>query len=219
MKQEHDEGGAAEFWDGLYNEREQVWTGRPNEAVVREVSELPPGTALDVGCGEGGDAIWLAQHGWQVTGTDVSPVALARAAAAAAELGVGDRVIWRWHDLTSSFPIGSYDLVSAAFLHSPVDMPREEILRAAARAVAPGGTLLIVGHASFPPWSRHDHTEADFPTPQAVLDSCQLMTEEWLTRTLAAEGREATGPEGQTAILTDYIVRVERRPARGVNSK
>lgn len=141
---------AEEYWDERYGGTERIWSGRPNVALVREVTGLAPGTALDLGCGEGGDAIWLAGQGWQVVGTDVSRRALERAAGHAEQAGVADRVEWRRHDLAVDFPAGRFDLVSAHFLHSPVEMPREAILRSAAAAVAPGGVLLVVGHAGWP---------------------------------------------------------------------
>lgn len=141
---------AEEYWDERYGGTERIWSGRPNVALVREVTGLAPGTALDLGCGEGGDAIWLAGQGWRVVGTDVSRRALERAAGHAERAGVADRVEWRRHDLAVDFPAGRFDLVSAHFLHSPVEMPREEILRSAAAAVAPGGVLLVVGHAGWP---------------------------------------------------------------------
>ncbi|TMQ82650.1 class I SAM-dependent methyltransferase, partial [Actinomadura soli] len=142
-----------EFWDTRYAEHDHLWSGEPNHMLVQEISDLEPGTALDLGCGEGGDAIWLAGRGWRVTATDISGVALERAARHADAAGVADRIDFQRHDLGESFPEGVYDLVSAAFLHFPKEgLPREPILRAAAAAVAPGGTLLIVGHSGPPPW-------------------------------------------------------------------
>ncbi|MFJ5924736.1 FAD-dependent oxidoreductase [Kitasatospora sp. NPDC092948] len=141
---------AVEFWENRYGESEQIWSGRPNASLTREVADLAPGHALDLGCGEGGDAIWLAQQGWQVTAVDISQVALDRAAARAAVEGVADRISWQRTDLANAFPTGRYDLVSAQFLHSPAEFPRERVLRHAADAVAPGGTLLIVSHAVAP---------------------------------------------------------------------
>ncbi|MBR7677707.1 methyltransferase domain-containing protein, partial [Streptomyces daliensis] len=76
-----------EFWDARYRENGQIWSGEPNEALVREVSGLAPGRALELGCGEGGDAVWLARQGWRVTATDISGVALARAEEHAARAG------------------------------------------------------------------------------------------------------------------------------------
>jgi 2-polyprenyl-3-methyl-5-hydroxy-6-metoxy-1,4-benzoquinol methylase len=111
---------AQQFWDGFYQEREHVWSGRPNPLLVREVASLTPGTALDLGCGEGADAIWLAEQGWRVTAVDISETALDRAAARAMEAGIRDGIVWTRHDLSQSFPAGVFDLVSAQFFHSPV---------------------------------------------------------------------------------------------------
>ncbi|NLU72943.1 class I SAM-dependent methyltransferase [Streptomyces sp. HNM0575] len=139
-------------WDEWYAERDRIWSGRPNDVLVRETEGLRPGRALDLGCGEGADAVWLAGQGWRVTAADISCVALDRAAEHAVEAGVVDRIDWQRHDLGVSFPEGAFDLVSAQFLHSYGDLPREEILRRAADAVAPGGTLLIEGHSGPAPW-------------------------------------------------------------------
>lgn len=137
----------SDYWENFYAERDQVWSGKPNELLVREVSDLTPGAALDLGCAEGADAVWLAGRGWRVTGVDVSRTALERAEKHAREAGV--EVTWEQRDLANDFPDGVFDLVCAQYLHSPVavDGERAKILRRAAEAVAPGGTLLIVGHA------------------------------------------------------------------------
>ncbi len=111
------------FWEGFYREREQVWSGEPNPVLVRETDGLTPGRALDLGCGEGADALWLAGCGWQVTAVDVSRTALERAEASARASGLAGRVDWQQHDLGTSFPPGSFDLVSACFLHSPAEQP------------------------------------------------------------------------------------------------
>jgi SAM-dependent methyltransferase len=150
----------AERWDARYLESERIWSGEPNAALVREVTGLTPGRALDLGCGEGGDAVWLARRGWRVTGVDISRVALERAARHAADAGVADRTAWQRHNLAETFPAGEYDLVSAHFLHSWGDMPRERILRRAAAATAPGGILLVVGHSGPFPWRPRDAGEA-----------------------------------------------------------
>lgn len=134
-------------WDERYSSQEKVWSGNPNAQLVAEVSALTPGTALDVGCGEGGDVIWLARQGWKVTGADFSANGLARAARHAAEAGVADRIDW-WQVDARSFAAGgrSYDLVTTHFLHPP-DGGMVEVTRRLADAVAPGGHLLVVGHA------------------------------------------------------------------------
>lgn len=222
MAQRHDEehtpvtdsdAGGAEFWDSRYSESERMWSGDPNAALVREVAGLRPGTALDLGCGEGTDTIWLAQRGWQVTGTDISAVALDRAARHAEEAGVADAVEWRRLDLAVSFPDGEFDLVSAHYLHSPGDMPREEILRRAASAVAPGGVLLIVGHAGIAPWEPPTYEGVPLPTPQQVLDSLELPTGEWEVQRCEEFERAQNDPGGRPATRTDNVLRVRRLPA------
>jgi SAM-dependent methyltransferase len=194
------------FWEQFYGEREQVWSGTPNAALVVEIEGLAPGTALDVGCGEGADAIWLARQGWRVTGVDISQVALDRAAAHAAEAGVGDRTTWERHDLSRSMPDGPFDLVSVHFLHSPVDDPRDRALRAAAAAVAPGGRLLVVSHEAVP-W----HPEVEFPTAQEVLDSLDLDRAEWDVERVESRSRRVTRPDVGEVDVSDSVVRVRRR--------
>ena len=93
-----------ESYDELYRSAPAVWTGRPNRQLVVEATDLPPGAALDAGAGEGGDALWLASRGWQVTAVDFSPVALGRGAAKAAELLLADRIQWRHEDLETWAP-------------------------------------------------------------------------------------------------------------------
>jgi SAM-dependent methyltransferase len=141
-------------WDERYAESgEPLWSGRANGVLVGELAGHAPGRALDVGCGEGGDAIWLALAGWDVTGIDVSTVALERAATAAGTAGVTVR--WICDDVaTIAPPPTGYDLVSVhypALLHSPGD----PTIRALLGATAPGGTLLFVGHSPLDPdWAR-----------------------------------------------------------------
>ncbi|MEU0300931.1 class I SAM-dependent methyltransferase [Streptomyces sp. NPDC006175] len=203
----------AEMWDDRYRESDRIWSGNPNVALVREVEGLTPGRALDLGCGEGADAVWLARWGWRVTATDISRVALERAAVHAAEAGVADRIDWQWHDLGASFPEGEYDLVSAQFLHSMGDLPREEILRRAARAVAPGGVLLIVGHAGFPSW-EHDHPDMELPTTDEVLASLELPDGEWEVLLSEEHERIQNDPEGNPTTRTDNALKVRRNAGR-----
>jgi thioredoxin reductase/SAM-dependent methyltransferase len=202
---------AARFWEERYAGVEQVWSGRANRAVVDVVSELEAGRVLDLGCGEGGDAIWLAQQGWEVTGVDISPTAIGRARAAATAAGIPDgRITWRAHDLASWRDHGPYDLVTASFLQSPVELPRTEILRRAAAFVAPGGHLLIVSHAAAPPWAKHHH-EHHFPSPQEELETLGIVGDQWEVRIAEVRSRDAVGPEGQHGQLDDVVVLLRRR--------
>ena len=134
-------------WDERYTGTESIWSGNPNAQLAAEASRLTPGTALDVGCGEGGDVIWLARRGWRVTGADFSANGLARAARHAEEAGVADLTDW-WHVDARTLAAGgrSYDLVTSHFLHAP-DGGMVDVTRRLAEAVAPGGHLLVVGHA------------------------------------------------------------------------
>ena len=118
-------------WDQRYSESDKVWSGNPNQRLVEQVADLPPGTALEVGCGEGADAIWLAARGWQVTAIDVSPVVLARAARQAVAAGpeIAARIVWQQADILSwSPPPGQFDLVASHFVHLP-SADRERFLQ------------------------------------------------------------------------------------------
>ncbi len=144
-------------WDQRYAEQDRVWSGAPNGTLVVEADALPVGRALDVGCGEGADAIWLAGRGWQVTAVDISRVALDRAASVA---GAGVEVRWLVADIADGPPAGEvFDLVSAQYLairHTDDDAG----IRGLMAAVGPGGTLLVVGHgepSDHEAHEAHDH--------------------------------------------------------------
>ena len=213
---------AEEFWDQRYGERERIWSGRPNTALVDTVSPLPPGQALDLGCGEGADSIWLAERGWTVTGVDVSATAIERASAEAAHRELP--ITWVAADLRTWEPAGRFDLVSACFLHSPIEFPRTEVLRRLAENIPSGGHLLLVGHAEPPPWSRYAEEQAEqeahgeghrhghdhvFLGPEQELEALGLGPE-WEPLTVELRERPATGPDGQHAVLRDSVVLVRR---------
>ena len=200
----------AEFWEARYRQSDQAWSGRANAALEREADGLAPGRALDLGSGEGGDALWLAARGWRVTALEISPTALARGAAKADSAGLTDRINWVEQDLAEWHPNETYDLVSAQFLHSPVELPRDEILRRASTAVAPRGILLIVGHAAFPPWSTHRHDDSPLPTPDEVYASLDLAEGEWTVLTNAQVERTVTGPDGSDALMPDAVLTLRR---------
>jgi thioredoxin reductase/SAM-dependent methyltransferase len=197
--------GSPAFWERFYAKREQVWSGRVNVVLGDVADRLEPGTALDLGAGEGGDALWLAERGWKVTAVDVSQTACDRIAELAGDLPVRTER----HDLTETFPEGTFDLVSASYLHSPhADFPRTTILRHAAEAVAPGGTLLVLGHGRLAPWSWDPSLRMS--TAAEVLDALAL-DDTWEVRRCESAERVATGPDGQEATITDEVVQVRRR--------
>ena len=138
-------GASAAEWDARYGEHEtSMWSGRPNGRLVAEVAGLLPGHALDVGCGEGADAVWLAGNGWTVTAVDISDVALRRAEAAAELAGVSVR--WICGDVVATeLAPGSFDLVSMQYPALPTT-PGDDGLRRLLATVRPGGVLLAVFH-------------------------------------------------------------------------
>ena len=202
-------------WEEHYTAKPQVWSGKVNTQLAEIVAELPGGRALDLGCGEGGDAVWLADHGWIVVAADVSTTALSRARAAAEARGVADRIEFQQHELTSSTPEGPFDLVSAQFLHSTLEMDRPAVLRRAAGAVAPGGTLLIVDHGAAPPWASKMHHH-EFPSPEAVVEGLALDPVQWQLIQVDCVDRAVRGPDGEESTLVDNLIRYRRNPAHGL---
>jgi SAM-dependent methyltransferase len=131
-------------WDERYGGQDLLWRADPNRFLVEEVDGMRPGTALDLACGEGRNAIWLAAKGWKVTAVDFSPVGLAKGRRLAEERSVD--VQWEEADLLEwTPPSAMFDLVIAFYLQLPAE-PRRLVARRAAEALAPGGTLVIVGH-------------------------------------------------------------------------
>lgn len=198
-----------QHWEDRYAERERIWSGRVNAHLEAIAAPLTPGRALDLGCGEGGDTLWLAEHGWQVTSVDISETALSRAAAEAVKRGLADRVAFVQTDLSEAFPEGTFDLISAQFLQSLVHLDRERIFVAAARAVAPGGVLIIVDHGAAPPWAKHvrDHV---FPTVEEVFATIDLGERQWERVHVGTVEREAIGPDGQAGVLVDNLIVLRR---------
>ncbi|HET6690358.1 MAG TPA: class I SAM-dependent methyltransferase, partial [Miltoncostaeaceae bacterium] len=131
-------------WDRRYAEPRLVWSAEPNRFLVEELAGLRPGMALDLACGEGRNAVWLARGGWDVTGVDFSGVAIGKARRMAAEAGVAARFVQA--DLAEHVPeASSADLVVLMYLQVPEPL-RTTVLRRAAAALRPGGTLLWVAH-------------------------------------------------------------------------
>ena len=172
---------------------------------------LPTGRALDVGCGEGADVVWLAQQGWMAAGVDVSQVALDRAAQHAAEHGVADRTTWTRVDVIAGNPLpGGMDLVLAAYLHPPLNL-FAQTYDALAGAVRTGGTLLVVAHhpADAATGLRNPALAHLLFTPEQV--TARLDQEAWDVAVADGQTRETANADGDTITITDTVVRAVRR--------
>ena len=202
---------SAEFWDARYAERDAIWSGRPNGHLVAVASGLRPGDALDLGCGEGADAVWLARQGWTVTGVDISTVALGRAAEAAATSGVAGRVTLRQVDMLTFEPEpASFDLVSSQFIHLPLEL-RSTLNARLAAAVRPGGSLLVVGHHA----SDLQTTIGRPDIPELFFDAGEIAAaldpDAWDVVTAAAPERETLDPNGDPVTIRDAVLHAVRR--------
>ena len=196
-------------WDSLYRSHPTaIWSGNPNPVLKAEAADLRPGRALDVGCGEGADALWLAERGWRVDAVDISKVALDRAAAHGAERNL--EVNWIHADLLTDPPeAGAYDLVNAQYMQLP-EQERRAMYAALATAVRPGGTLLIGAHNPSDLGSsiRRPHVPELFFTAEDVV--ADLDDERWEVLVAEARPRTATAGEGEAATVHDTVLRARR---------
>ncbi|MDJ0318793.1 class I SAM-dependent methyltransferase [Arthrobacter antibioticus] len=198
------------YWNDRYSKHERVWSGNPNPQLLAETSGLAPRTALDAGCGEGADSIWLAEHGWHVTGVDISTVALEKAAAHAATHLLSGSITWEHHDFFTWSPTSAaFDLVSAQFMHLP-KASRDPIFSRLADAVTTGGTLLIVGHSpSDADAGFHQHFGTDlFFTAEQL--AAALDPEAWEIVTTDSRPRKTSGRDGESIIIHDEVLRARR---------
>ncbi|MGW0086198.1 class I SAM-dependent methyltransferase [Streptomyces sp. NPDC003393] len=195
----------AQHWDEMYRSRDQIFSGIPNPVLVTEIADLPPGRALDVGCGEGADALWLARRGWQVTAVDISATALQRAATSATD--VQDRVAWIRADLnTTPPPAGPFDLVSIHYFPLRRQAGHTTLHRLL-DAVAPGGTLLFTTHARAGLIPSESFDPADYYQPD---DIAPLLGPTWNVL-IDTRPRATPAPSG-THHTHDSILRAVRLP-------
>lgn len=195
----------AAYWEERYRAHGAAGA-RPNPQLVAEVADLAPGAALDAGCGEGADATWLAGQGWRVTAVDISPTALDRGREHAVAAGVANRIEWVAADLTTwTPPQERYDLVTSHYVH-PAGSP-EALVRRLAAAVAPGGTLLVVGHDP-----SDAHSAAHAPSTVAVTAeevAASLDPDRWEVEVAETRSRTAVR-HGHEVAFRDAVVRARR---------
>jgi SAM-dependent methyltransferase len=210
----HDTGPVFDegFWNERYRSSQRVWSGNPNPQLVAEAADISPGRALDVGCGEGADAIWLARKGWAVVAADISSVAIERGEQHARDTdpAASARIEWRQADLLTQPPEpGSFDLVSVQFMQLPPE-PRTRLFSALAASVRAGGTLLIVGH------HPSDLTTGvpRPPMPELFYSSDEiagLLDGSWTVEASEARPRQASTPEGVEVTIHDAVLVATRR--------
>lgn len=192
-------------WDARYSGEELLWKAEPNRFLVEEVGDLQTGRALDVACGEGRNAIWLASRGWQATGVDFSPVALSKARRIAGDRGV--EVEWIEADLADWNPSAErFDLVILFYLQLPAKQ-RHEVYGRMAGAVSAGGTILIVGHDS----DNLSHGYGGPQDPQFLFSAEDAASDLTGLKILKAERvrRPVTSDDGERVAL-DALVRAIR---------
>ena len=196
---------AREDWNARYAAAELLWTAEPNRRFASEVEDLAPGRALDLACGEGRNAVWLAERGWRTTGVDFSDVALAKAERLAANRGV--EVEWVLADVLEHEPErGAFELVAVLYLQLPHEQ-LAEVLHTSVGALAPGGTLVVLGHDTTNLTHGHGgpRDASVLFTPEDVVPQLErLVVEraEKVPRTVPLEDGEATA--------IDALVRARR---------
>ena len=196
-----------DYWDRRYARSEFVWSAEPNRFVVAELTELAPGRALDLACGEGRNAVWLAERGWSVTAVDFSEVGLAKAERLAAGRGV--EVEWVAADLLEyEPPAGAFDLVVLLYLQVPAEELRL-VLGRAAEALAPGGTILVVGHdlANLADGYGGPSSPEVLYTPEDVVAGLPGLTVEKAERV-----RRTVAVDGEEHVAIDALVRAIKPP-------
>ena len=198
-----------DYWEQRYADSERIWSGEVNATLAAVAGEFTPGDSIDLGCGEGGDVLWLAEQGWRAHGLDVSATAVGRAREEAAARGLGT-AHFTATDLSAWRPEpASADLVTASFFQSNVELDRIAILRTAASALRSGGHLVVISHAAPPPWAgRNGPQMLSARDDAAQLD---LPSDEWTIEAADERSRPATGPDGQHAELIDAVLVVRRR--------
>jgi SAM-dependent methyltransferase len=200
----------AQWWEQHYQDSDAGPAGRPSAQLVAEVVAVTPGTVLEAGCGTGADAVWLAGQGWEVMAVDVSATAVQRARELAAhhEPDVSGRISWLVADLTVWQPTQQYDLVVSQYVHP--DMPFGDFVGRLAEAVAPGGTLLVVGHDH-----ADSHSATHAPQPASIGANAVIRAldpSQW--EVAVAEARTRQVPHGTTQLtIVDMVVKAHRTPA------
>ena len=202
----------APHWEERYASVERLWSGRPNTWLTELAADWAPGRALEIGCGEGADALWLAERGWRVTAVDLSATAVGRLREEAAGRGLDGRIDARVQDGGAGLPAGPFDLATCFYLHGgPGDggLDLGGLLSGAASRLRPRGRLLVAVHAVNPPWHpAHARTY----TAAELLEYIGAAIDGWQVEVAEERWRRVTGPNGRVARRADAVVSA-RRPS------
>ena len=210
-----------DYWDEIWSgdRATAMSTSAANPHLQVQVRDLAPGSAIDAGCGAGAEAIWLAEQGWSVTAADIARAALAVGRDQAEAAGVSDKIDWVQADLSTWQPETTFDLVTTHYAHPTI--PQLAFYERIAGWVAPGGTLLVVGHLHP---DRHETDaqhgcahgdDADVPPAEASATAATITAlldpTAWDVTTAEESQRTMTGPDGRQNAVHDVVVRATRR--------
>lgn len=202
-----------ESWNNLYSEKEKVWSGKPNQTLVSLIAHLTPTTVLDLGCGEGGDVIWLAQQGWDAAGIDISDIAIERARSMAQKIGVGAQFIAA--DLAHWRTEQTFDLVVSSFMQSHFDdLDRIGIFHQALELLNVGGELISISHAGMPSFIKDDdprkHFAQSLPNPLEEAQAITLNDSRFEIKLAEKRARLVVSPEGEEGTIDDGVMAICR---------
>ncbi|WP_144018925.1 bifunctional 2-polyprenyl-6-hydroxyphenol methylase/3-demethylubiquinol 3-O-methyltransferase UbiG [Demequina sp. NBRC 110056] len=195
-------------WEERYQSRPAVWSGQPNQPLVDEIEHLAePGTALEVGCGEGADAVWLAGQGWLVTAVDLSATALERAAVLAADAGVAQHITFTDAPVEDVIEgAGGFNLVTSLYTHP--EQGSRWLVETLAPAVAPGGMLLVIGHHPTDPHAA-DHPDLRDAAFDAATVADALDRDAWEVSATIRE-RTTRAADGHERLWRDSVLAARR---------
>lgn len=201
---------AQAFWDEIYRGRDRSRHGEPHPYLREVLASAVPGRALELGCGDGISAVWLASHGWTVTAVDVSQVALDIAAERAEHAGVSSRISWQRADLSDWTTHETFDVVTALFLHTPLELDPPALLARATAATRHHGTLLTVGHYTLPPWAWDRGAAAGLLRASQVATALGVHEPRWQIVLADEMPRTVTAREGHASTVLDAVLHAVR---------
>lgn len=209
---------AEAFWDEIYRGRDRSRRGEPHPYLREVLASARPGAALELGCGDGITAVWLASHGWTVTAVDISQVALDIAAERSERAGVSSRISWQRADLREWTTHETFDVVTALFLHTPLELNAPALLARAAAATRNNGILLTIGHYTLPPWAWDNDATDGLLSASQLATTLGVHEPDWRTVLAEEVPRTVTGRDGHASTVLDAVLHAARATHRTAGS-